>query len=229
LKLFELEKVFHFVPATLEEHKAWIHHKNDVEEWYSLAWVEVFDEDVVYYQIQNTISNFFRSVWIYKFEFIHDSVPTFCHLWRTALIMIRWEVVWLIWEISPKVANNFGIEKRIWFFEIEVEKLENALYQTIKAKDVSNFQENEFDLNFVVDKNTKASKIKKTIETTNQIITKVELTDIYENKDKLTWKRSLTYKIYIQSMEKTLDDNDKWELIKKIVENVKKVGGELRS
>jgi hypothetical protein len=30
-------------------------------------------------------------------------------------------------------------------------------------------------------------------------------------------------------MEKTLDDNDKWELIKKIVESVKKAGGELRS
>jgi hypothetical protein len=30
-------------------------------------------------------------------------------------------------------------------------------------------------------------------------------------------------------MEKTLDDNDKGELIKAIVESVKKVGGELRN
>jgi phenylalanyl-tRNA synthetase beta subunit len=56
----------------------------------------------------------------------------------------------------------------------------------------------------------------------------VELLDIYENKEKLPWRRSLTYKIFIQSMEKTLDDNDKAELIKAIVENVKKVGWELR-
>jgi hypothetical protein len=33
-----------------------------------------------------------------------------------------------------------------------------------------------------VDKSTKASKIKETIATTNQIITKVVLTDIYESK-----------------------------------------------
>jgi hypothetical protein len=30
-------------------------------------------------------------------------------------------------------------------------------------------------------------------------------------------------------MEKTLDDNDKGQLIKEIIESVKKVGGELRS
>ncbi|MDR1944708.1 MAG: hypothetical protein LBQ59_01075 [Candidatus Peribacteria bacterium] len=50
---------------------------------------------------------------------------------------------------------------------------------------MSSFQENEFDLNFVVDKKTKASLIKETIEKTDNTITKVELTDIYENKDKL--------------------------------------------
>jgi phenylalanyl-tRNA synthetase beta chain len=204
--------------------------ENDIiSEWYSLAWVEVFDEDVVYYKMQNTISNFFKSVWIYKFEFIHDFVPAFCHVWRTALVMVRWQVVWLVWEIHPKVAHNFGIEKRIWFFEIEVEKLKDALYQTFKVKDISAFQENNFDLNFVVDKDTKASIIQKTIEKVSPLITKIELVDIYESKNKLPWKRALTYKIFIQSMGKTLDDNDKWELIKQIVESVKKVGGELRS
>jgi phenylalanyl-tRNA synthetase beta subunit len=66
------------------------------------------------------------------------------------------------------------------------------------------------------------------IEKTSPLIRKVELLDIYENEEKLAWKRSLTYKIFIQSMEKTLDDNDKAELIKAIIESVKKVGWELR-
>jgi phenylalanyl-tRNA synthetase beta chain len=217
LKLFELEKVF-------------IMEKNDVIEYYSLAWVETLNTEKIYYTIQNTISNFLKSVWVYDFQYdIPENLPNYTHPSRTANIIVRWQNIWIIGEIHPKVWDNFWIGHKIWFFEINVNKLENALYQTIKAKDISNFQENEFDLNFVVDKNTKASKIKKIIEKTSQIITKVELTDIYENKDKLPWKRSLTYKIYIQSMEKTLDDNDKWELIKEIIENVKKVGGELRS
>jgi phenylalanyl-tRNA synthetase beta subunit len=103
------------------------------------------------------------------------------------------------------------------------------LYQTKKSKDISIFQENDFDLNFVVNKEIKSSRILQVIEKVNPLITKVNLIDIYENKDKLPQKRSLTYKIFIQSMEKTLDDNDKNMIIKEIVEAVKKVGGELRS
>jgi phenylalanyl-tRNA synthetase beta subunit len=72
----------------------------------------------------------------------------------------------------------------------------------IKAKDVSNFQENNFDLNFVIDKETKANKIAIAIEKTNiKLIKKVELVDIYEDSVKLPGKRSLTYKVFIQSME----------------------------
>ena len=74
-----------------------------------------------------------------------------------------------------------------------------------------------------------ASKVKLTIEKTDpKIITKVELIDIYENEEKLPGKRSLTYKIFIQSMDETLDDKVKGDLIEKIVENAKKIKAELR-
>ena len=41
------------------------------------------------------------------------------------------------------------------FFEINVENLESALYSKMKAKDISEFQENNFDLNFVMNKDIK--------------------------------------------------------------------------
>jgi phenylalanyl-tRNA synthetase beta subunit len=64
--------------------------------------------------------------------------------------------------------------------------LKNALYSITKAKDVSSFQENNFDLNFVITKKVKAKDIKLAIEKTNpSLITKVELVDIYEDEVKL--------------------------------------------
>ncbi|MGB2110591.1 MAG: hypothetical protein ACPHY8_01315 [Patescibacteria group bacterium] len=54
------------------------------------------------------------------------------------------------------------------------------------------------------------------------LISKVELVDIYENEEKLPGKRSLTFKIFIQSMEKTLDDKVKNEIISQIVKKVEK-------
>ncbi|MDR1987806.1 MAG: hypothetical protein LBQ24_03455 [Candidatus Peribacteria bacterium] len=59
------------------------------------------------------------------------------------------------------------------------------MYGNIKASELSNFQENDFDLNFVVDKTTRASRIVQVIDKTSPLIKKVELLDIYENKEKL--------------------------------------------
>lgn len=217
IRLFELEKVFKIKGSEIEEN-------------YSLVWVELNTKDIIYYDIQNTISNLFKTVWIDNYSFDElNNIPSYAHSWRTAKIVVRWAQVWIIWEIHPKIANNFWIESKIWFFEININILQDKLYSKTKAKDISSFQENNFDLNFVIDKLTKWKDIKLAIEKTNsELITKVELIDIYENEEKLAWKRSLTFKIYIQSMEKTLDDNDKSKLIDEIIKNVEKKWWKLR-
>ncbi len=217
LKLFELEKIFK-------------RNGSEINEYYSLAWVEVSNKDLVYYDIQNTIADLFKTIWVDKYIFDNISVvPSFAHSGRTASIIIRGEEVWTIWEIHPKVANNFDVKSRIWYFEINIAKLEKSLYSITKAKELSNYQENNFDLSFVVDKDTKAKIIKLTIEKSNtDLITKVDMTDIYEDEAKLPGKRSLSFKVFIQSMEWTLDDKIKNELINEIVKNIWKKGWVLR-
>ena len=218
LKLFEIEKVFE---------KKW----NDVLERYFLSGVEVIDKDLVYFDIQKTVSKLLKYLWVEKYFFEKaDKVPDFAHTWRTAVILVRGQEIWFVWEIHPKVAKNFEISERIWFFEIDVEKLKEMVFGKIKTKDISMFQENNFDLNFVVEKDkVSASKVKATIEKAEpKLITKVELIDIYENNLVLAGKRSLTFRIYIQSMDWTLDDKAKTEIIEKIIAAVKKIWWELR-
>ena len=102
-------------------------------------------------------------------------------------------------------------------------------FSITKATEISQFQMNNFDLNFVVDKSVKWKSIQTTIANTDKkLIKKVELFDIFESSEKLPWKRSLSFKIYIQSDEWTLDDKVKNTLIDEIVKKVEKKGGELR-
>jgi len=224
LKLFEIEKIF-------------LKNEADIKEGYSLAWVQVVDSDVAYYKIQNTLSNFFKYLGIDKFHF--DTIkenPTFAHSGRTARIIVRGQEIGTIWEISPRIGNNFWIKDvstpwgwKIGFFEICANSLVKCAYNTTKAKDISEFQENNFDINFVVDKNTKWKDIKIAIEKTNQnLIQKVELFDIFESEEKLPGQRSLSFKIYIQSLEITLDDKVKNELIQDIIKKVAAKWGNLR-
>lgn len=216
LKLFEIEKVFS-------------RNNNEISEYYSMAWVIMQDADILYYEIQNILTDFFKTVWIEKFQFnIPKQFPTFSHKWRTASIILRGKEVGTIWEIHPKYTNNFWIKQRVAYFEINAELIEQALYSKVKAQDLSEYQANNFDISFVVDKNTQWSDIYNTISRANNFITKVDLVDIYEDEEKLPGQRSLTFKIYIQSMENTLDDKVKNKVIEEIVNKVEKKWGKLR-
>lgn len=218
LSLFEIEKIF-------KKDLKW-----NISEKYSLAWLSVIDKDIVYYEMQNTVSNYFKKIWINKFFFEKvKNYPNYSHWGRTSRIVIRWKDVWFLWEIHPKIQKNFDIKSRIWFFEIDIDCIKEAIYQTIKVNEISAFQENNFDLSFVIPKDNTALKIKNSIEKTDiNLINNVEVFDIYENEEKMPWKRSISFKIYIQSLEKTLDDKDKAGLIEKIIINVSKAWWELR-
>lgn len=238
LKLFEFEKVFNLSSSqnssdpsrhSREGGNLW-NGQNSILENYNFSGVIVSDKDVVYYDLQKVISDLFRKIQIDNFMFTTPkNYPSFSHKWRTASIIVRWQEVWFLWEIHPFVANNFSVSQRIWFFEINADKLKSLVYNKVKAKEVSSFQENNFDLSFVVLKEKAGKDIQISIAKTDpKIIQKVELFDIYENEEKLPWKRSLSFKIYIQSLDWTLWDEVKNNLIKNIIEKVGKIGGELR-
>lgn len=219
LKLFEIEKVFSLT-------KKW-----DIDENYSIAWVILSDEETAYYDISNVVSDYFKSIKIDNYHFDKSELyPSFAHKWRTAKIVVRWKTVWYVWEIHPKITKNFDISSRVWFFELNADAIKDSADSKIKAKELSLFQENNFDLSFVIDKDIKWKDIKSTIEKIDKnLIQKVEIFDIFESEDKLPWKRSISFKIYIQSMTWTLDDKVKNTLIDNIVKKVENKGWELRS
>jgi phenylalanyl-tRNA synthetase beta subunit len=73
----------------------------------------------------------------------------------------------------------------VGYFSLNFEKLSTALYSIVQAEEVSSFQENNFDLNFVLDKTTPGKDIISAIKKTDLLIQKVELFDIYESEEKL--------------------------------------------
>lgn len=217
MKLFECEKVF------LRDSES------SVSEYYELSGLEQFTWDNTYYEVQNTLSDIFSKLWVLKYTYENPKdIPSYAHSGRTASIMVRGTVIWYAWEIHPKAVKNFELSWRVWFFSINLERLSPALYGLISANEVSNFQENNFDINFVVDKVVPGKDIATAISKTDPRITKVDLFDIYESEEKLSGKRSLSFKVYMQSLSETLDDKVKNELIEQIVANVEKKGGSLR-
>lgn len=217
MKLFELEKVF------IRENK------NSVSEHYELSGLEQISWDIAYYDMQKSLWNLFSKLWVLKYDFMTPiSTPSYAHGTRTADIIVRGQTIGQVWEIHPKATKNFSLSGRIGFYTLNMQKLSAALYGLVKAQDISNFQINNFDLNFVIEKNIPGKDIISAISKSDPLIKKVELFDIYENQEKLPGKRSLSFKIFIQSQSETLDDAVKNRLIEDIIKRVEKKGGKLR-
>ena len=217
LSLFEIEKVY--------SNDSW-----NIWESTMLSGLMTSKEDVPYYKIQQLISEYLQNIGVPKYAFdTWNEVPEFAHSGRTASLIIRGQKVGTVGEIHPLVAKNFKVKDKIAFFDLNLEALEHAAYGITKAKEISEFQENSFDINFIIDKDAKGSQIQQTIEKTDQkYIKKVELFDIYEDEEKLPGKRSVSFKVFTQSLEWTLDDEYKNNLIKDIVAKVEKKWGVLR-
>ncbi len=216
LKLFEIGKVFHL-------------RQNEIFENYEISGVISEDSENQYYTTQTCVGDLLQKLWVARYSFAPaEDIPCYAHPWRIANIIVRGKPVGFVWEIHPWVTANFDLVQRVWFFSIDANLLEPSTYQILQAQEVSQFQENNFDINFVVEKQTPASDIQGAIEKTDPNIRKVELFDIYENQEKLPWQRSLSFTVYYQSMTETLDDTYKNQLIANIVKNVEKKWGKLR-
>ena len=219
LKLFEVEKVFNYNKDT-----------NNITEKYNISWVITSSKEIVYYDMQNIVSKFLNEIWISKYEFKKANIiPDHAHTTRTAKIIARGQEIGVIWEIKPRVVKNFGLKNKLWFFEIDLDLLSSMISSITKTKNLSEFQASNFDISFLVSKDFDWSRLQSTIlRTDSKLIQKVELFDIYEDEEKMPWKRSLSFKVYLQKMDSEINDKEKNELISQILKKAEKLWAEHR-
>jgi len=217
IKVFEIEKIY-------------LNENDIIKEKYYLTWlISKPNIDILYYEVQNYISDLLREVKLDKITYKSSvNLKEYSHKKRSSKIIVRWREIWYIWEINPKIANNFWIKNKVWFFEINIEEIENIVFNNKKAKEFSNFQTSNFDLSIVIEWDIEGNEIKTSIEKTDtELIDKVELLDIYTI-DKSINKRSLSFKIYISNMKSEIKDTDKARLIDNIIQNLEKKWWKLR-
>ncbi len=216
MKLFECEKVF-------------TRKNDDIQENYELTILFQENTDNGFYPARALLDELATNLGLTKYDCnMPKTHPSFAHAGRVADIVVRGKPAGTLGEIHPKVLKNFGLKGRVGYISLNLSQVAPALYGNIVAKEISHFQENNFDINFVLDKTTPGKNIIRAIEKSSPHITKVELFDIYENEEKLPGQRSLSFKVFFQSLTETLDDTVKNQIIEEVVKNVEKVGGKLR-
>ncbi len=130
--------------------------------------------------------------------------------------------MWDIYQkLHPKAREDFELPET-FIAELEFDKL---MPKHVKAKKISKFQGVYKDISLVVDKNLPYNQIATLIESLKiPILKRYYPIDVYEDAS-LKDKKSLTIRLFLQSLENTLEDREIESAIDIIIKELKEQYG----
>ena len=126
---------------------------------------------------------------------------------ESARIAVRGQPVGVLGKLTPSVASQFGIEGDVFALELSIAALAPLMRESDPVPSPSVYPAAVEDLALIVDGDTAAGALASAIGG-NRLVEAVELFDIYEGDQIPTGKKSLAFRIYYRSPDRTLTDRD---------------------
>ncbi len=170
--------------------------------------------------------------------YLDNETPNYYHPGKSGRIFLnrgKDKVAAYFGEIHPNIIKQIDIKtESLVGFEIFLDnlKLPNKSLKDQKIKYLaSDFQKSERDFAFVIDKKANVQDLVSVISNINKnLITNVKVFDVYEGDNIPKNQKSIAISVTIQSLEKTLSDNDLEKINSLIIETAeKKTGAKIRS
>ena len=122
----------------------------------------------------------------------------------------------LILENFPKLSNSYGIE--LYFENLPIDSM---FRRSNNFKQESNFQYSEKDFSFIFNKDQNLYEVYRfVLGIDKKLIQKLEFFDEYLSSEIGSDKKSIAFKVIIQSLEKTLDEKDLEQIHQNIIDKV---------
>ena len=219
-KLFELGRIY------LKDDKEGVDEKKIL----SGVMVNKNQKKISFYDLKGQLEVVLEKIGIEKLIYQEIENPeNFWHKGRSAEILCKKKLIGKIGEIHPIALNNFNLETRVVFFEIYIENLVDLIANTKSYQKINKFPGVELDLSVVFDENVKWGEIKRAINSAdNNLIQGVEPFDIYRGRGLGENKKSIAFRVFYQAEDRTLTDEEVKIVQDKIINELEKLGGEVR-
>jgi len=152
------------------------------------------------------------------------------HPARCARVIAQNIPLGIMGEVHPAVVESFGIERGpVTIFELDMESLLKALsHEGRRYRPLGRFPSAIRDLSILVDQNVPAVRVQETI-TKQRLVVRAQLFDVYTGQNVPSGKRSLAYRIYFQSPDRTLTAEEVNQAFQAVLSSLEReVGAELR-
>ena len=170
--------------------------------------------------------------------YIDDESPNYYHPGKSGRVFLnkgKDKVAAYFGEIHPNIIKTLDIKtESLVGFEIFLDNLKlfkKPLKDQKTKYSVSDFQKSERDFAFIVDKKISVQDLVSVISNIDKnLISNIKVFDVYEGDNIPENQKSVAISVTIQSLEKTLTDNDLEKTNNLIIETVEnKTGAKIRS
>ena len=157
------------------------------------------------------------------------SSETYLHPGRQAEVLANNVTAAVLGEVHPKVAQNYGIDMRVYVAEIKLDVLYGINRRKITYKPLPKYPAVERDFAMLCDADIPVGDLEKAITSgAGRLLERVELFDVYQGSQIPEGKKSVAYSVWLRSAEGTLTDTQIEQTGAKIIEKLEKVGAQLR-
>jgi len=170
--------------------------------------------------------------------YIDDETPSYYHPGKSGRIFLnkgKEKVVAFFGDIHPDILKKLDIKaEALVGFEIFLDNIKQPKKSLKNQKaqyKYSDFQKSERDFAFILDKNFKVQELIEIIKNVDKdLIKSVKVFDVYEGNNIDEGKKSIALNVTIQSLEKTLNEEDLNKINQLIVSTVEsKTDAKIRS
>ena len=203
-----------------------------------LSWIEKERNVDVFDIKRDVVQTLVEAGYDHHKFFIDNETPNYYHPGKSGRLFLNRDkdrVAAYFGEIHPNILKKIDIKlESLVGFEILLDNLQLSNKNLSDQKNkfiVSDFQKSERDFAFIVNKDVNAQDLIEVVsEVDKNLISDIRVFDVYEGDNIPEDQKSIAISVTIQSLEKTLNDNDLEKINNLIIKTVEdKTGAKIRS
>ncbi|HEY4744603.1 MAG TPA: phenylalanine--tRNA ligase subunit beta [Desulfuromonadaceae bacterium] len=176
---------------------------------------------VDFYDAKGIVENLLEILNISGVKWVADSPESYYHPGKSCSIVVGRERVGSVGEIHPTVQVCFGLERPVYCFELDFEKIVSLVRQKRSVTAPSRFPDSTRDVAMLAPDELPAEKIIECVRSIKaQEIEQVDIFDLYRGAGISEGFRSIAVRVRYRSYERTLTDEEIGALHGKVVESL---------
>lgn len=200
VRLFELGKVF----KDADNIK-----KNELVREELVLTLGLYDDVSTYYDIKENVENIlnYYNILDNEYRILRIENSKIYHPGMSAKITIGEDLIARFGKLNPLTCQNYILPSNTYIAEINFEMLKKYQRREIKFKELPKFPAVERDISFVISSDVLSFEIINALKNVTYV-ENVELFDVYEGKQIEAGKKSMAYRIFLRSQDKTLNEDE---------------------